>query len=101
MSLAGNSLKASYGEKLAIADRDETSGERSIGTDQRHERLHLLRMGRHVVDHQQSPRPQYAPEVRPPRGIFLTLGIKKDEDRRKAWAELSSTRPASSCTIEM
>src|SRR5437660_355450 len=73
------SLKASYGEKLAVADRDETSGELSIGTDQRHERRHLLQMGRRVVDHEQSARPQYAPEVRPPPGIFWTLGIKKDE----------------------
>src|SRR5262252_2591895 len=44
------SLKASYREKLAVADWDETSGELSIGTDQRHERRHLLWMGRRVVD---------------------------------------------------
>ena len=31
------SLKASYGEKFAVADRDKTIGELSIGTDQCHE----------------------------------------------------------------
>jgi hypothetical protein len=38
------SLKGSYREKLAVADWHETSGELSVGTDQRHERRHLFPM---------------------------------------------------------
>ena len=74
-----DSLKTSYGQELAVTDRDETRGELCVGIDQRHERRRLLWMGRRIVDPQQSTTRQHAPEVRPPSRIFWALGIKKDE----------------------
>jgi SAM-dependent methyltransferase len=73
------SPQGSRGEELAVAHGDEAGGELGVGLDERHERGHLLRVGRGVVGDEQSARAEHALEIGPPARILGALGVQKDE----------------------